>query len=97
MNDPKKLFVISAITREQIVEDLNAALDYVGQPDVKRFTADDPRLDDENCQAIADRLHDSSDTSEEDEASLIELAEYAEDNDWLFNAPKKSKVKKSKK
>ena len=59
MNDPKKLFVISAITREQIAELLNEALDCCGpegDDGIDRFTSDDPRLTNENCQAIADRL-----------------------------------------
>lgn len=99
MNDPKKLFVISAITREQIAELLNDALDYAqGVTDtVERFTTDDVRLTDENCQAIADRLNDSSDTSEDDERSLIELAEEATDNDWLFAQPKPTKKSKKAK
>ncbi len=97
MNDPKKLFVISAITREQIADLLNEALDCCGpegDDGIDRFTSDDPRLTDENCQAIADRLNDASDTSEDDERSLIELAEEAADNEWLFELPKKTKKAK---
>lgn len=88
--DPKKLFVISAISRAQIAELLNDAYDCCGVIDPSMlFDENDPRLTDENCQAIADRLHDSSDTSEDDERSIIELVEEAEDNDWLFKNPKK--------
>lgn len=99
MANTKKLFIISAVSREQIAELLNDALDCCGpegDDGIDRFTANDPRLTDENCQAIADRLHDATDTSEDDERSMIELVEEADDNDWLFKMPK-SMGKKAKK
>ncbi len=94
MSNPKKLFVISAITREQIAELLNDAMDYVGSGTPK-FTKDDPRLTDGNCQAIADRLCEATDTSEDDDRSIIELAEEEADNAWLFKVPTKKSRKKS--
>jgi hypothetical protein len=91
-----KLFVISAITRDDIANLLNDALDCADS-DVPQFEENDPRLTDENCQAIADRLNDATDTSEDDERSMIELAQEAADNDWLFEVPKPKKSKKSAK
>lgn len=100
MNDPKKLFVISAITREDIAELLNNALEAVGADDrVTLFADDDARLTDENCQAIADRLSDcqTDEQSEADESSMMELASDWNDNEWLFEQPKApKKAKKSK-
>ena len=54
MRDPKQLFVINAVTREGIAEDLNDTLD--GYANEERFTPNDDRLTDEICAAYAAAL-----------------------------------------
>lgn len=51
--DQDKLFVISTIDRAGIAEELNV---YREDPD-NQISANDPRLTDEFCQKIADKLH----------------------------------------
>jgi len=101
MNDPKKVFVINAITREDIAELLNNALEAVGveATDVPGFAPADARLTDEVCQSIADRLSDcqTDEQSEADESSMMELADEWRDNEWLFKFPTPPSKKKAKK
>ena len=50
--DQDQLFVISAINRVGIVEELNVYRDPEDE-----ISADDPQLTDEFCQKFADKLH----------------------------------------
>ena len=54
MHDPKQLFVVSAITRESIAEDLNVILEVSDVDD--RLLPDDDRLTDEVCREYAKEL-----------------------------------------
>ncbi len=95
MNDPKKLFVIAALSRKDIANNLNVALDTLhtdiidegGKPfDLKKayFKPNDPRLTDKVCQKIVDKLYDA-------EAQLGVLDEVGMDTffDFVGNMPKK--------
>lgn len=99
MNDPKKLFVISAISRKDIAESLNNALESLGvsagcesldepltdeQLDRAYFAPDDPRLTDKVCQKIAALLYDA-------DSQLGVLDEITSDtfNEFVANMPKK--------
>lgn len=56
MADPNQVFIISAISRKQIAEDLNEFLD---EQEVAgdRLTPDDDRLTPELCREYADSLY----------------------------------------
>jgi len=56
MNDPKQLFVISTISRRDIANALNDAIDNAAS-DVPKFKPNDPRLTDEACRAFAAQVH----------------------------------------
>lgn len=63
-SDPKKLFVINAIDRKGVAEELNDYLEDHGQ---KRVVADDDdRLTDEICQRYADSLASIDEDESED-------------------------------
>ncbi len=71
--DPKKLFVVSTVSRETIAESLNDALDHIGS-DVARYSPDDLRLTDQTCQDIADALYSvSADSTDEEYGYFVEL------------------------
>ncbi len=73
--DPKKLFVVSAVTREGIAADLN---DYLQNcEDERRVTDDDDRLTDEVCQYYADLVSEiecGEDMTEGDKEEAFEQA-----------------------
>lgn len=56
MADPKKLFVVNAITREEIANDLNNYLDCNGAITSDRLQPDDDRLTDAICEAYSKDL-----------------------------------------
>lgn len=56
MADPKKLFVVSAVSREGIAEALNEYLDDNEALTDDRLQFDDDRLTDEICEAYATGL-----------------------------------------
>ena len=62
-------FTIVSVTRAEIAEALNNANeDFMGEPkfDIKKFTANDPRLTDERCKEIAESLADGAFSSDEE-------------------------------
>lgn len=63
--NPKQLFVISTISRADIAEMLNNAIDAAGATDVDAFRKADPRLTDEVCKEIANLIYDADSAHDE--------------------------------
>jgi hypothetical protein len=57
--DPKQLFVVVTYSRGSIAEELNMALETIGDDTTKEFTHDDPRLTDKVCKAYVNAVYDS--------------------------------------
>lgn len=62
--DPSKRFVIQTVSREDIADMLNEAIEASGTSSVAEFADDDARLTDEVCQDIANSLYDASEVDD---------------------------------
>jgi hypothetical protein len=55
--DPEQTFVVWTVTRKDIAESLNEAIERTGVK-MKEFEPDDERLTDEECQVFAEAIND---------------------------------------
>lgn len=94
--DPKKLFVITAISRASIAESLNNAVEEAWEDgvDVEAFADDDPRLTDKVCQDFADDLYDGVSDTVMDENGMQEI-ELSREYVHKFASKKKKGKKRS--
>lgn len=72
--DPKQIFTISTISRKDIAEMLNNAIDAAGASDVDRFSKGDPRLTDGVCREIADLIYDADSSHSEGMSEAVMAA-----------------------
>lgn len=82
MNDPKELFVISAITREDIATELNESLsedreDWSEVETGETILPTDPRLTREFCQEYADGLKCCHEDAKDEDTEATFVHEHA--------------------